>query len=48
MQINKVTSAAMAAANPTTQLRRLQRDLQDHLLGGHSAIADAIVDAAKS
>jgi hypothetical protein len=36
---------ADAAASPPTQLRRLQRDLQDHLLGGHSAIADAIVDA---
>jgi hypothetical protein len=34
-----------AAAGPATRLRQLQRDLQDHLLGEPSSIADAIVDA---
>jgi len=34
-----------AAASPATRLRRLQRDLQRHLLGEPSSIADAIVDA---
>src|SRR3984893_9154453 len=33
------------AAPPPTRLRQLQRDLQDHLLGERSSIADAIVDA---
>jgi len=34
-----------AAGNVATRLRRLQRDLQSHLLGEPSAIADAIADA---
>jgi hypothetical protein len=34
-----------AAAGPATRLRQLQRDLQRHLLGESSPIADAIVDA---
>jgi hypothetical protein len=34
-----------AAMSSMTQLRQLQRDLQSHLLGEPSAIADAIVDA---
>ncbi len=34
-----------AAANSCPPLRQLQRQLQSHLLGEHSAIADAIVDA---
>jgi hypothetical protein len=34
-----------AAASRATRLRQLQRDLQGHLLGEHSPIADAIVDA---
>ena len=33
------------AANPATRLRQLQRELQSHLLGGPSSIADAIADA---
>ena len=33
-----------SAANPATRLRQLQRDLQNHLLGEPSPIADAIVD----
>ncbi len=32
-------------ANPATRLRQLQRDLQNHLLGEPSPIADAIADA---
>jgi hypothetical protein len=32
------------AAGPATRLRQLQRDLQSHLLGESSSIADAIVD----
>jgi len=34
-----------AAASPATRLRQLQRDLQSHLLGEPSPIADAIADA---
>jgi hypothetical protein len=34
-----------AAASPATRLRQLQRDLQSHLLGEPSSIADAIVAA---
>jgi hypothetical protein len=34
-----------AGANPAGRLRQLQSDLQNHLLGVHSTIADAIVDA---
>jgi len=34
-----------AAAGPAGRLRQLQRDMQHYLLGGKSAIADAIVDA---
>jgi hypothetical protein len=34
-----------AAASPAARLRQLQRELQSHLLGEPSAIADAIVDA---
>jgi hypothetical protein len=34
-----------AAPGPVTRLRQLQRDLQSHLLGEPSSIADAIVDA---
>src|ERR1700676_4952637 len=34
-----------AAASSAPRLRRLQRDLQSHLLGEPSSIADAIVDA---
>jgi hypothetical protein len=34
-----------AAPSPVTRLRQLQRDLQSHLLGEPSSIADAIVDA---
>jgi Putative DNA-binding domain len=34
-----------AVTIPVMRLRRLQQDLQSHLLGGNSAIADAIVDA---
>src|ERR1700682_5732083 len=34
-----------AAAGPATRLRQLQRDLQDHLLGGPSSVAHAVVDA---
>jgi hypothetical protein len=34
-----------ATASPTARLRRLQRDLQSHLLGEPSAIAAAVVDA---
>jgi hypothetical protein len=34
-----------AAASPATRLRQLQRELQSHLLGEPSSIADAIVDA---
>jgi hypothetical protein len=34
-----------ATASHVTRLRQLQRDLQNHLLGEHSPIADAIVDA---
>jgi hypothetical protein len=34
-----------AASGPAWRLRRLQRDLQNHLLGEPSAIADAILDA---
>lgn len=34
-----------AAATPATRLRRLQRELQSHLLGEPSSIADAIADA---
>jgi hypothetical protein len=34
-----------AAAGPPARLRQLQRDLQSHLLGEPSSIADAIVDA---
>ena len=33
------------AANPATRLRQLQHELQSHLLGGPSSIADAIADA---
>jgi hypothetical protein len=36
---------ADAVTNPMTRLRQLQQDLQSHLLGESSAIADAIVDA---
>src|SRR5258708_21073248 len=34
-----------AAATPATRLRQLQRELQSHLLGEPSSIADAIADA---
>src|SRR5258708_21115752 len=34
-----------AARSPATRLRQLQRDLQNHLLGEPSPIADAIADA---
>ena len=34
-----------AVTIPVMRLRRLQQDLQSHLLGGNSAIVDAIVDA---
>jgi len=34
-----------AAASPATRLRQLQRELQSHLLGEPSSIADAIADA---
>jgi hypothetical protein len=34
-----------AAASPVTRLRQLQRELQSHLLGEPSSIADAIADA---
>ena len=38
-------AAAAEAPGPATRLRQLQQDLQSHLLGAPSAIADAIVAA---